>query len=51
MIRGRLGLFVRRDEQVQAWRWVEPILDTWHESNVPPKPYRPAPGAPRLRRR
>ena len=39
VIRGKLGLFVRRDEQVQAWRWVEPILDTWDQSTVPPKPY------------
>lgn len=39
VIRGRLGLFVRRDEQVQAWRWVEPIIDTWTESALPPKPY------------
>ncbi|WP_432262639.1 glucose-6-phosphate dehydrogenase [Cupriavidus sp. TMH.W2] len=39
VIRGRLGLFVRRDEQVQAWRWVEPILDTWRNSMVPAKPY------------
>nr|WP_144827769.1 glucose-6-phosphate dehydrogenase [Cupriavidus gilardii] len=39
VIRGRLGLFVRRDEQVQAWRWVEPIIDTWAESALPPKPY------------
>ena len=26
---GRLNLFVRSDEQEQAWRWVEPILDAW----------------------
>lgn len=26
---GRLNLFVRSDEQEQAWRWVEPILDSW----------------------
>lgn len=39
VIRGRLGLFVRRDEQVQAWRWVEPIIDTWADSTLPPKPY------------
>jgi glucose-6-phosphate 1-dehydrogenase len=26
---GRLNLFVRSDEQEQAWRWVEPILETW----------------------
>ncbi|MEY4752702.1 MAG: glucose-6-phosphate dehydrogenase, partial [Pseudomonadota bacterium] len=28
-IAGRLNLFVRSDEQEQAWRWVEPILDAW----------------------
>jgi glucose-6-phosphate 1-dehydrogenase len=28
-IAGRLNLFVRSDEQEQAWRWVEPILDVW----------------------
>jgi glucose-6-phosphate 1-dehydrogenase len=26
---GRLNLFVRSDEQEQAWRWVEPILHAW----------------------
>ena len=28
-IAGRLNLFVRSDEQEQAWRWVEPMLDAW----------------------
>lgn len=28
-IAGRLNLFVRSDEQEQAWRWVEPIIDAW----------------------
>src|SRR4029453_11796924 len=28
-IAGRLNLFVRSDEQEQAWQWVEPILDAW----------------------
>jgi glucose-6-phosphate 1-dehydrogenase len=28
-IAGRLNLFVRSDEQEQAWRWVEPILHAW----------------------
>jgi glucose-6-phosphate 1-dehydrogenase len=28
---GRLNLFVRSDEQEQAWRWVEPILDAWEQ--------------------
>ncbi len=27
VINGRLALFVRRDEQEAAWRYVEPILD------------------------
>ncbi|WER50184.1 glucose-6-phosphate dehydrogenase [Cupriavidus sp. WKF15] len=39
VIRGRLGLFVRRDEQVQAWRWVAPILKTWENTNSAPKLY------------
>ncbi|CAM2194005.1 glucose-6-phosphate dehydrogenase [Paraburkholderia sp. A1RI_3L] len=39
VISGRLALFVRRDEQEAAWRWVEPILGEWANSNKPPKPY------------
>jgi glucose-6-phosphate 1-dehydrogenase len=39
VINGRLALFVRRDEQEAAWRWVEPILNEWKVSNKPPKPY------------
>jgi glucose-6-phosphate 1-dehydrogenase len=27
VIDGRLNLFVRSDEQEEAWRWVEPVLD------------------------
>jgi glucose-6-phosphate 1-dehydrogenase len=38
-IGGRLNLFVRSDEQEQAWRWVEPILDSWARDNVGPRPY------------
>jgi glucose-6-phosphate 1-dehydrogenase len=36
---GRLSLFVRSDEQEQAWRWVEPILETWRDDSAPPRPY------------
>ncbi|MGO4331161.1 glucose-6-phosphate dehydrogenase [Cupriavidus sp. 2TAF22] len=39
VIRGRLGLFVRRDEQAQAWRWVAPIQQAWHLNNTSPKLY------------
>ncbi len=38
-IAGRLNLFVRSDEQEQAWRWVEPILDAWESSPEGPRPY------------
>ncbi len=36
---GRLNLFVRSDEQEQAWRWVEPILDAWDANPNGLRPY------------
>jgi glucose-6-phosphate 1-dehydrogenase len=39
VINGRLALFVRRDEQEQAWRWVEPILRDWRAPDKLPRPY------------
>ena len=39
VIRGRLALIVRRDEQEAAWRWVEPILNEWAGQRTAPKPY------------
>lgn len=38
-IAGRLNLFVRSDEQEQAWRWVEPILQAWTKDATGPRPY------------
>jgi glucose-6-phosphate 1-dehydrogenase len=38
-IAGRLNLFVRSDEQEQAWRWVEPVLDVWARDDSAPRPY------------
>ncbi|MEO6031538.1 MAG: glucose-6-phosphate dehydrogenase [Burkholderiaceae bacterium] len=38
-IAGRLNLFVRSDEQEQAWRWVEPVLDAWERDGSAPRPY------------
>ncbi|TCP08429.1 glucose-6-phosphate 1-dehydrogenase [Crenobacter luteus] len=38
-IRGNLALFMRRDEGVEAWRWVEPILAEWAADPTPPAPY------------
>lgn len=40
VIDGRLNLFVRRDEQEAAWRWVEPILDFWKADTRGPRPYK-----------
>ena len=39
VIKGDLSLFVRRDEQRAAWRWVEPIIDSWENSAEGPKSY------------
>jgi glucose-6-phosphate 1-dehydrogenase len=38
-IAGRLNLFVRSDEQEQAWRWVEPILEAWERDSGDLKTY------------
>ncbi len=38
-IAGRLNLFVRSDEQEQAWAWVEPVLEAWKHDDAPPRPY------------
>jgi len=38
VIEGRLNLFVRSDEQEEAWRWVEPLLDSW-QTDAGPRPY------------
>ncbi len=38
-IAGRLSLFVRSDEQEQAWRWVEPVLHAWSADSAGPRPY------------
>ena len=39
VIRGQLGLFMRRDELAAAWHWVEPILECWQRNSEPPKTY------------
>ena len=39
VIDGRLNLFVRSDEQEEAWRWVEPILDHWSTDTHGPRLY------------
>lgn len=39
VIDGRLNLFVRTDEQEEAWRWVEPILESWTADMQGPRAY------------
>lgn len=38
-LRGKLTLFMRRDEVNAAWRWIEPILDAWEQQGERPKTY------------
>jgi glucose-6-phosphate 1-dehydrogenase len=38
-IAGRLNLFVRSDEQEQAWAWVMPVLQAWANDPAGPRPY------------
>ena len=35
VIAGRLNPFVRSDEQEEAWRWVEPLIDSWGADGAP----------------
>jgi glucose-6-phosphate 1-dehydrogenase len=39
VIAGRLNLFVRSDEQEEAWRWVEPLLEHWQHDGQGLRPY------------
>jgi glucose-6-phosphate 1-dehydrogenase len=39
VIDGRLNLFVRSDEQEEAWRWVEPLIKHWASDAQGPRPY------------
>ena len=40
VIDDQLNLFVRSDEQEEAWRWVEPMLDYWAADAQGPRPIR-----------
>ena len=39
VIDDRLNLFVRSDEQEEAWRWVEPIMNHWTNDAQGPRMY------------
>ena len=34
------SLFIRRDEVEQAWAWIDPIIEAWHNSRSVPNLYR-----------
>ncbi|MEE2526830.1 glucose-6-phosphate dehydrogenase [Hyphobacterium sp. HN65] len=39
VIRGNLGLFMRRDEVEAAWRWTDRILQSWEDAQSPLQTY------------
>ncbi|MCI5045653.1 MAG: glucose-6-phosphate dehydrogenase [Aquisalinus sp.] len=39
VVRGDLGLFMRRDEVEAAWEWVDGILDAWKQDATPTHKY------------
>jgi glucose-6-phosphate 1-dehydrogenase len=39
VVRGNQTLFMRRDEVTAAWRFIDPILESWKESTEQPKSY------------
>jgi glucose-6-phosphate 1-dehydrogenase len=46
VVRGNATLFMRRDEVEAAWRWIEPILEAWDQSDDAPKSYIPGSWGP-----
>ena len=39
VVRGNLGLFMRRDEVEAAWKWVDGLIDAWAQSDGEPESY------------
>lgn len=39
VIRGDQTLFMRSDEVEAAWAWVDPMIEAWTQSELPPQPY------------
>ncbi|WP_020560990.1 glucose-6-phosphate dehydrogenase [Thiofilum flexile] len=39
VVRGDQTLFMRGDEVEAAWRWIDPILNAWEDSNIAPSTY------------
>lgn len=38
-IQGNLTLFMRRDEVEAAWKWIDPIRESWDRDEDAPRPY------------
>jgi glucose-6-phosphate 1-dehydrogenase len=38
-VKGNQTLFMRRDELDAAWRWIDPIRESWLQTDEPPKLY------------
>ena len=39
VIKGKLTLFMRRDELDAAWAWIDPIREAWQQYDERPKTY------------
>ncbi|MBI1263650.1 MAG: glucose-6-phosphate dehydrogenase [Alphaproteobacteria bacterium] len=39
VVRGNLGLFMRRDEVESAWRWTDAVVAAWREAGLALHPY------------
>ena len=39
LLRGSQTLFLRHDELVAAWSWIDPILEAWQDSDKAPAGY------------
>lgn len=39
VVRGDQTLFMRGDEVEAAWSWIDPIMESWDESGLPPESY------------
>lgn len=39
VVRGNLGLFMRRDEVESAWRWIDGLIAAWNDGASPLQPY------------
>ena len=39
VVRGNLSLFMRREEVEAAWKWVDGLLESWKQADVPMSKY------------